>query len=198
MKTLNVTQVKVIFNEKVEKPIVVFVTAEGIDIARTPKQALLDLQNSGRGLDLSPNTFDRGLANVSNQQIGAFKKALFGCIGAQVSGEIKPFKAGDTYEYTEGHPALTDKSHPDYGKAKLGGYGTAENDGVWVDQFLSIPQSMLERQVEANANVLADRFAVMFGLAPQQTQQTTIDVYEEPAEEEVISQEAIGSKKETK
>lgn len=194
MKTLNIVAVSIIFN--IERPIVVLKTSQSIDIARTPKQALLDLQNSGRALDIDPNLFNRGIGAVGVVQLGAFKKALFGCQGATVSGEIRPFKAGDSFVYSEGHPALTDKTHEKYGKVKLGDKGVAEKDGVWVDQFLNIPQTPMERQMELNASATANLFATMFGLVPQQGSQETIDVYEEPETlEEQTSNEAVGSKK---
>lgn len=195
MKTLQITAVKVIFGENVKQPIVVFETAQGIDIARTPKQALLDLQNSGRALNLSPNMFNRGLSSVSLQDLGAFKKEIFSCQGATITGDINPFKAGDKFTYTAGHPALEDKLHPLYGKVKLGEQGTAEKDGVWVNLFLNIPQTMMERQIEANASATATLFASMFGLVPQSTTQV-IDVnngFDDDDVEESVTTEALGT-----
>lgn len=197
MRTLKISQVKTIFSDKVEKPIVVFVTVQGIEIARTPKQALLDLQNSGRALNLSPNLFDRGLGGVSVQDLGLFKKALFACVGAEVSGEIKPFKKGDTFIYTEGHPALTDRNHKNFG-VKLGDKGVAESDGVWVEQFLSIPETQQEALVDAIATKTAGLFANMFGMSvPSTTSAPVLDVYETETDEEEqkVSDEAVGTKK---
>ena len=196
MKTLNIVNVKTIFN--ISKPIVVYVTAQGIDVARTPKQALLDLQNSGRALDVPANAVDRGVANTSLQVVGAFKKALFGTIGATISGEINPFKAGDSFIYGEGHPALTDKSHELYNKVKLGDKGIAKEDGVWIDGFCSIPQSAMERQIDANAQATAQLFAQMFGMVAQAPQTAVTESYEDVEEEESPIAEALGNAKPAK
>lgn len=198
MKNYKIVQVKVIFGDNVKQPIVVFSTTSGIDIARTPKQALLDLQNSGRALSLDPHLFNRGIGSVSVQNLGAFKKELFKTVGAELSGDIKPFKAGDKFTYTEGHPALTDKNHPAYGTAKLGGQGIAEKDGVWVELFLNIPQTQQELLVDSISDKTASLFANMFGMTGSSASQETIDVYDEPTEEETISQEVVGNAKQPK
>lgn len=195
MKTLKIVQVKTIFNENVKKPIVVYVTAQGIDVARTPKQALLDMQNSGRCLLLPSNALDGGIVNANQMVLSIFKKELFKLVGATVSGEIRPFKAGDTFVYTEGHPALTDKTHEQYNKVKLGDKGVAEGDGVWIDGFLNIPLSHSEREIEAYAEAKA--FASIFGMGTTDvhSSSTNTDDFESPEDtpEEMVSKEAIGS-----
>ena len=102
-----------------------------------------------------------------------------------------------TFVYSEGHPALTDKSHEKFNKVKLGDKGIAEKAGVWVEGFLEIPETLQEMEVEAYANARA-RFANMFGLSQIATQEATVDDYDEPTEEETISQEAIGIGKQPK
>lgn len=193
-KSLNIVGVKVIFN--IDRPIVVLQTSQGIDIARTPKQALLDLQNSGRALNLSPTLFNRGLGAVSLIDLGQFKKELFACQGATVTGDINPFKAGDKFTYSEGHPALTDKTHELYGKVKLGEQGTAEKDGVWVEQFLNIPQTMMERQIEANAVATASMFASLFGIVAPSAPQVINDFEEE--DDAQVTKEALSTTKPAK
>lgn len=147
--TKQITGVKVITG--IAKPIIVFTLAGHPDVARNPKQALTDLQNSGRALDI---------ASVNDPR---FAKALHSCVGALLSGDLRIFKAGDEYAITENHPALTDSNHPLFGKVKLGDKQRAENDGVWVEGFLSIPLTLAERQMEMNAGAYASIMAQFMG-----------------------------------
>lgn len=174
--TRQITNVKVITN--IPKPVVVFELQGHPAVVRNLAQALTDLQNSGRAL------------NVTNTNSAEFKRACLDTIGTTLSGDLKVFKAGDKYTVTEGHPDIKE------GKAKVGDTKIAEKDGVWVEGFLQIPLSLMERQMEANASAYAQFMGNMFGAftAPVATQ-TPVNTFtpEEEPVAEVIA-EAIGTK----
>ena len=134
--TAFITVVKTVFNHT--KPVVVFELSNGTTLFRYPKQALIDLQNSGRALNLSPNALDRGLSALTPFEKSDFQTALIECANAQVTGDIVTYQKGDEYEITAQHPSITDKSHVDFGKNKVGDKKIAENDGNRIEGFLFI------------------------------------------------------------
>ena len=148
---LQITNVKKIIN--IEKPIIVF-EVEGHErgIARTPKQALLDFQNSFR--------LDESVTNVKDAR---FNEALRKSIGGTVSGDIKFFKAGDEYVVEEGHPALTNPDHDYYGKVKEGDTLKASTDGCWVTGFLNVQYSQTNNMIDAVSKEVASGFLSLFG-----------------------------------
>lgn len=183
--TKQITGVKVIMN--IAKPIIVFQLAGHADVARNPKQALTDLQNSGRALGITGTNDPR------------FVDELHNCVGATLSGDLKPFKAGDEYVISEGHPALTDRNHPLFGKVQLGDKQRAETDGVWVEGFLSIPQTLMERQLKANASAYANVMMQFMGfgapvanVAATPASETFVPEAEQPEKE--LATAAIGNK----
>lgn len=150
-KSFQITNVRVILN--IDKPIVIFEVAGGDAIVRNPKQALTDLQNSGRALDIDAKEFVSGIENVSLETKAKFQTAVLDTIGAVLSGEITTYKAGDEYTITGSHPALKDVNHPLFGQVKEGDKQKAEKDGVWIEGFLSIPlteQEKMRRDVSGN------------------------------------------------
>lgn len=142
-KSLLITNVKVI--TKIEKPIVVLETQGHEPIVRSLTQFLTDLQNSGRAL------------NVRSVTEPAFIDACHAVVGATVTGDITPYKAGSKYKL--------DATHPDVvaGKANVGDEKAADKDGVRIEGFLSIPLTFMERQVKANADAYATFMGNMFG-----------------------------------
>jgi hypothetical protein len=183
--TKQITGVKVIMN--IAKPIIVFQLAGHPDVARNPKQALTDLQNSGRAL---------GITSTSDPR---FVKEVHGCVGATLSGDLRVFKAGDEYTIGEGHPAIVDRNHPQFGKVNLGDKLRAEADGVWVEGFLSIPQTLMERQLEANAGAYASVMMAFMGfgapvanVAATPASETFVPEAEQPDKE--LAAAAIGNK----
>ena len=198
-KSLRITGVKTIFN--IERPIVVFEVQGHEPIVRNPKQALIDLQNSGRALELNVADFAGDLKYVNPALKGILTKALLRCTNATLSGDIKAFKAGDKYEITKGHPALVDKNHPMFNKVKEGDTLSAEKDGVWVEGFLSIPETQDEMLREEIGSQIAKSFIMMYNFAPPAVASTPalianplgIADEDENVEDEATA-EAIGNK----
>ena len=73
-KSLVIQAVRPIFN--IERPVVVFEVLGHEAIVRNPKQALIDLQNSGRALDVNINEFAGGIETVSPATRALFVQAL--------------------------------------------------------------------------------------------------------------------------
>jgi hypothetical protein len=157
-----ITVIKTVFNHT--KPVVVFELANGTTIFRYPKQALIDLQNSGRALSINANALDRGLSALSPFERQDFQTALIECANAQITGDIITYKAGDEYEITAQHPSITDKSHPDFGKTKIGDKKLAEKDGNRVEGFLFIPLTEAEKLRRDMSVNMAKAMMQMYGL----------------------------------
>lgn len=192
-KSLTITNVRPIFN--IERPIVVFEVAGNEPLVRNPKQALTDLQNSGRALNINVNDFAGGYANANPLAKAQLVEALFACNGAVVTADITNIKAGDSYTVTAGHPALTDKNHKDYGKVKEGGQLKAEKDGVWIEGFMSIPLTPAEMLRKELAVAGAATMLQMFGItAPTFSASVEATVADEfvPSLPEATAEEAFG------
>jgi hypothetical protein len=164
MKNFKIVAVRPIFNAKGINPMVV-IDVVGFEkgIVRTPKMILIDLHNSGRALSIPENAFD-GLP----RQWNAFDKedlidALHECVGAEVSGDITPVKAGDKYIVDANSSVVKNKNNPLYGKYKIGESAPVQKDGMRVVGFLTIAKTMEERQVRANAREYARTQTRMFG-----------------------------------
>jgi len=188
-KSLTITGVKNIAN--IAQPIIVLEVQGHPAIVRNPKQMLTDLTNSFR------------CVGVTSTQDPRFAQELGKLFGATLTGDLRAYKAGDKYVVTEGHPALTDRNHKDYGKVKLGEQLVAEKDGVWVEGFLSIPKTFAEQQLEANATAYASVMAAFMGItAPTATfvpETTTADSFvpegvDNTPEQELVDA-ALGTKK---
>lgn len=194
-KSFQIANVRPIFN--IDKPIVVLELVGGEAIVRNPKQALTDLQNSGRALDINAKAFAGGIEGVDAITKAKFISALFDCNGTVVTGDITNTKAGDKYIIRAGHPALTDASHASYGKVKEGDSLVAEKDGVWVDGFLSIPlteQEKMRRDVSGNISSALMAMYGFGGATPVQAvaQPQLEEAYDLPAT--ATADEAFGKK----
>jgi len=160
-KSLQITQVRTILN--IAQPIIVLEVLGHEAVVRNPKQLLTDLQNSGRALDIDAKLFANGIENVDQVTRAKFITACLDLNGATLTADVKVFKAGDTYELTEGHPLVVS------GQGKVGDKQKAEKDGVWVEGFMSIPlteQEKMRRDVSGNiANAMLSLYG--FGASAQ-------------------------------
>ena len=148
LQSFKVTGVRVIIREV--NPCVVFevANARGVkadSIVRGMKQSLIDLQNSGRALRLPADLFD-----VHPLKVSLFKKEMFinacnDCIGAIVTGDITPMKAGGHYVIKAGHPALTNPAHPLSGITEGTEVLIEKDSSPYVDGFLSLPLTEKEK-----------------------------------------------------
>lgn len=190
-----ITAVRPIFN--IDKPIVVFEGQGGEAIVRNPKQALTDLQNSGRALDINAKEFARGLENVNSNTRANFISALFDCDNASLSGDMTHTKAGDTYVLRAGHPALTDPSHAYFGKVKEGDSLKAEKDGTWVEGFLTIPLTEQDKMRRDVSGYVGKAMLAMYGIGggvPVPVAQEVVPFETEATPEDLTTQAVEGKK----
>lgn len=152
-KSLQITGVRTILT--IAKPIVVFEVANHESIIRKPRQALNDLQNSGRALEIDAKLFANGIEHVNPFVKAIFTKALLRTKGAILEGDVTPIKAGEKYYPNDNHPVFTDKNHPDFGKIEKGEFLIADKGTVYVEGFLTIAETEAELDREANANAYA-------------------------------------------
>ena len=185
-KSLAITGVRTIF--QIDKPIVVFEVAGHEAIVRNPKQALIDLQNSGRALEINTREFDGGVENLSGVTKTVFTQALLDCIGATITGEISLTKAGEKYTPNETHPVFTDKNHPFFNKIKLGETLIAEKDSVWVEGFLSIPLTESEKMRRDVAGNISKAMMAMYGLGTPVAQPRVVNAV---SDTEYLEQEGL-------
>lgn len=172
-KSLLITGVRLILN--IEKPIVVFEVANHEPIVRNPKQALTDLQNSGRGLEIDTRLFANGIENVNPYAKAQFQKALLRTRGAIIEGDFSVVKAGEKYFPNDTHPVFTDKNHPQFGTIQKGEGLIADKGGVYVEGFCTIAETDTELDREANANAYAQARVAMssaFASIPLPTMET--------------------------
>lgn len=195
-KSLVISNVKTIFN--IAKPIVVIEVLGHEAIVRNPKQALIDLQNSGRALDINVNEFANGIEYVNQGTRAKFINALFDIVGATLTGDITPVKKGDTYVANEYSSCITDKTHPLYNKVKIGDTVTiTEDSSPRVEGFLSIPRTQAELMRRDASAIMAEQMLAMFGFGQQVPQATAPQAIGNPLEEEEVvptatADEALG------
>lgn len=119
-------------------------------IARTCKQAVLDLHKSARGTNIPEKLFDNGYASANTAIARLFANEIIGLVGKTGFGDVTPYKAGDTYE------ATADSLKVKAGVAQVGDTLTADKDGSRVEGFLSFPltaQESLQRELIATSGV---------------------------------------------
>ena len=119
-------------------------------IARTCKQALLDLHKSARGANIPEKLFDNGYASANPALVRQFANEIIGLVGKTGFGDVTPYKAGDTYE------ATADSIKVKAGVAQVGDTLTADKDGSRVEGFISFPlsaQESLQRELIATSGV---------------------------------------------
>lgn len=133
-------------------------------IARTCKQALLDLHKSARGSRIPEGLFNNGYNSANPVLRRQFVNEIIALVGKVGLGDVESFKAGDTYI------ATADSSRVKAGQANVGDTLLAEKDGTRVEGFLSFPLTdaeLMRRDLVADmSSSLALMFAGSMGLAP--------------------------------
>ena len=166
-------------------------------IARTCKQAVLDLHKSARGSKLPEKLFDNGYASANTVLVRQFANEIISLVGKTGFGDVTPYKAGDTYE------ATADSLKVKAGVAQVGDILTADKDGSRVEGFLSFPltqDELMRRDLIAElSSSMAISFGAMLGFAPPSASTGTTNepktAFEEPKEKEFVdpATEAIGT-----
>lgn len=167
MKTFNIVGADVITPKSSEPFVGLTVTVNGttVRIARTCKQAVLDLHKSARGNTLPEKMFDNGYASANPALVRQFANDIIGLVGKTGIGDITPYLAGEEYE------ATADSRKVKAGEASIGDILKADSDGCRVEGFLSFPLSSQEVLMDklvasAGANLLAQMLGLNLAPAP--------------------------------
>ncbi len=110
--------------------------------------------------DLDNSFLVDGATSIRSPQVRAIMRDL---AGATVTGDIKHFKAGDTWLVTKDSSVITDPSHPEYGNVEVGDKQQYQKDGTRVEGFLTIRPTEQVMARKENAFAIADMMATMNG-----------------------------------
>jgi len=163
MKTFNIISADIITKAGTEPFVGLTVNVNGQQqqIARTCKQALLDLHKSARASNIPSGLFDNGVASANPLLLNQFRNAIIGLVGKVGIADVDFYEAGTEYEATEVSSAVK------AGIAQVGDVLKTEKKGSRVEGFMSFPltaeESILEQLVANNASAILDR---IFGTVP--------------------------------
>lgn len=164
MKTFNVISADLITKAGTEPFVGLTVSINGKQeqIARTCKQAVLDLHKSARGANIPAGLFDNGVASANPLMLNQFRNAIIGLINKSGFADVEFHEAGEDYTATEESTAVKN------GEAQVGDTLKTLKKGSRVEGFLTFPLTDLE-QAQRNYMESADPLVVMqalFGIAP--------------------------------
>lgn len=145
MNTFNVISADLITKAGIEPFIGLTVVINGKQeqIARTCKQALLDLHKSARGSNIPAGLFDNGVASANPLMVNQFRNAIIGLINKVGFADVEFHQAGDEYIATEESTAVKN------GEAKVGDTLLTLKKGSRVEGFLTFPLTDLENAQRA-------------------------------------------------
>ena len=164
MKTFNVISADLITKTGIEPfvGLTVVINGKQEQIARTCKQAVLDLHKSARGANIPAGLFDNGVASANPLMMNQFRNAIIGLISKVGFADVEFHEAGEDYIATEESTAVKN------GEAQVGDTLQTLKKGSRVEGFLTFPLTDLE-QAQRNYMESADPLVVMqalFGIAP--------------------------------
>lgn len=164
MKTFNVISADLITKAGTEPfvGLTVVINGKQEQIARTCKQAVLDLHKSARGANIPAGLFDNGVASANPLMLNQFRNAIIGLINKSGFADVEFHEAGEDYIATEESTAVKN------GDAQVGDTLKTLKKGSRVEGFLTFPLTDLE-QAQRNYMESADPLVVMqalFGIAP--------------------------------
>ena len=140
MNTFNVISADLITKAGIEPfvGLTVVVNGKQEQIARTCKQALLDLHKSARGSNIPADMFTNGVASANPLLFNQFRNAIIGLIGKTGFADVSFHEAGEAYIATEESSAVK------AGEAKVGETLHTLKKGSRVEGFLTFPLTDLE------------------------------------------------------
>lgn len=140
MKTFNIISADIITKTGTEPFVGLTVNVNGQQqqIARTCKQALLDLHKSARASNIPSGLFDNGVASANPLLYNKFRESIIGLVGKVGVADVDFYEAGAEYEATEVSSAVK------AGIAKVGDILKTEKKGSRVEGFMSFPLTNAE------------------------------------------------------
>lgn len=145
MNTFNVISADLITKAGIEPfvGLTVVVNGKQEQIARTCKQALLDLHKSARGSNIPADMFTNGVASANPLLFNQFRNAIIGLIGKTGFADVSFHEAGEAYIATEESSAVK------AGEAEVGDTLHTLKKGSRVEGFLTFPLTDLENAQRA-------------------------------------------------
>lgn len=164
MKTFTVIAGDIITKQGIEPFVGLTIAINGKQeqIARTCKQALLDLHKSARASNIPSGLFDNGVASANPIMYNFFREAIIGLVGKVGFADVEFYEAGAEYIATEVSSAVL------RGDAQVGDILFTEKKGSRIEGFVTFPLSDLENAQKAFL-ASANPFVIMqglFGIAP--------------------------------
>lgn len=140
MTTFNVISADVITKKGVEHFVGLTVNVNGKQekIARTCKQALLDLHKSARGSDLPSEMFDNGVKGANPILYRKFSDTIISLVGKVGMADVEFYEAGSEYVATEDSSAVKAEL------AKVGDILKTTKAGSRIEGFMSFPLDAME------------------------------------------------------
>jgi len=193
MKTFNIIAADIITKAGIEPFVGLTVTVNGQQqqIARTCKQALLDLHKSARASNIPSGLFDNGVASALPSLYNQFREAVIGLVGKVGVADVEFYEAGAEYEATEVSSAVK------AGTAQVGDILKTEKKGSRVEGFMAFPLSeaeIIRREIIANVDqtLLINALLSINAVAPAPIAVPVIEATSSTSNEE-ISKEAFGN-----
>ncbi len=177
MKTMKIVSADIITKAGIEAFVGLTVNVNGQEqqVARTCKQALLDLHKSARGSNIPSGLFDNGVASDNPTLYNLFREQIIGLVGKVCVADVEFYEAGTEYEASEVSSAVK------AGTAKVGDILLTEKKGSRVEGFMNFPLSETEvtrREILANVdqNLLIDALLGITVSAPVVTEPVVVPV----------------------
>jgi len=145
MKTFNVIAADIITKQGIEAFVGLTVTVNGKQeqLARTCKQALLDLHKSARASNIPSGLFDNGVDSANPIMLNLFRETIIGLVGKTGFADVTFYDAGAEYVATEVSSAVL------RGEAKIGEILFTEKKGSRIEGFVTFPLTDLENAQKA-------------------------------------------------
>ena len=145
MKTFIVIAADIITKAGIEPfvGLTVVVNGQQQNIARTCKQALLDLHKSARGSNIPSGLYDNGVESANPIMHNLFREAIIGLVNKAGFADVEFYEAGSEYVATEVSSAVA------RGEAKVGDILFTEKKGSRIEGFVTFPLTDLEQAQKA-------------------------------------------------
>ena len=189
MNTFNVISADLITKAGIEPfvGLTVVVNGKQEQIARTCKQALLDLHKSARGSNIPADMFTNGVASANPLLFNQFRNAIIGLIGKTGFADVSFHEAGEAYIATEESSAVK------AGEAKVGDTLHTLKKGSRVEGFLTFPLTDLENAQRAfmdSANPMV-LMQGLFGIAAPAAPAGTLKLEEKDSNKDQTPQDKL-------
>jgi len=145
LKKAQIAQIRSLRANETGKYFVIVVLNDGTEIPRSLNAFAQDLHNSGHLVGAASPS------EIKTDAHPAISRAKRVFVGGYLTGNWEFYAAGSTYVIEDGHPALTDKAHPLFGKVRVGSEVARKRDSFVVDLNSPFALSACESSYRAEA-----------------------------------------------